>query len=455
MRSLNNQAQNYIKENIDRIKKRDGAQTEFIQSVEEVLQSVALSLANHPEYMENSILERITEPERQYMFKIAWVDDQGKIRTNRGYKVPFNGVLGPFKGGLRFHPSVNLSVIKFLAFEQTFKNALTGLPIGGGKGGSDFDPKGKSEGEIKRFCEAFMTELYHFINSNVDVPAGDIGVGGREIGYLFGTYRRITGAFDNGTITGKGITYGGSAFRPEATGFGIAYFCNEILKHQKDSFKDKAVVVSGYGQVAWGTIKKVTQLGGKVITISGSDGYVEDPAGINTPEKLDYIEHIKQIPTNTLQGYAERFGAIFHAKEKPWKTKADIVIPCATQNEIGIEEAQQIVANGTRYVCEGANMPCTNEAIEFFKENGLIVGPAKAANAGGVSVSAMEMSQNSMKVVMSDEEMDRRLQGIMEKMHQDIINTCNQYHLDYDLVTGANITAFERVANTMLSLGIY
>ena len=452
---MNNQAQDYIKEIIERIKQRNGNQTEFIQSVEEVLQSVALSLENHPEYMKNSILERITEPERQYMFKISWIDDQDKIRVNRGYKVPFNGVLGPYKGGLRFHPSVNLSVIKFLAFEQTFKNALTGLPIGGGKGGSDFDPKGKSEGEVKRFCEAFMTEMYHFINSDMDVPAGDIGVGGKEIGYMYGTYRRITGIFDSGVITGKGTSFGGSAFRPEATGFGIAYFCNEILKHQNDSFKDKTVVVSGYGQVAWGTIKKVTELGGKVVTISGSDGFVFDPAGINTTEKLTYIENIKRIRENTLQGYAKQFGAEFHEKEKPWIVKADIVIPCATQNEIGLAEAELIVANGTKYVCEGSNMPCTNEAVNYFKEQGVIVGPAKAANAGGVSVSAMEMSQNSMKIDMTDLEMDERLQAIMKRMHADIIKTCDKYDLAYDLVAGANITAFERVASTMISLGIY
>lgn len=449
------QAQEYIRTILDGIKQRDTSQTEFIQSVEEVFQSVALSLERHPEYMEHSILERLTEPERQYMFKVSWVDDQGKIRTNRGYKVPFNGVLGPFKGGLRFHPTVNLSVIKFLAFEQTFKNALTGLPIGGGKGGSDFDPKGKSEGEIRRFCEAFMTELYHFINSDMDVPAGDIGVGGREIGYMFGMYRRINGNFDNGVITGKGTSFGGSAFRPEATGYGIAYFTQEILKHQNDHFENKTVVVSGYGQVAWGTIKKITELGGRVVTISGSDGYVLDRAGINTPEKLDYIDHIKKIPGNSLTGYAERFGAEFHAGEKPWGVRGDIAIPCATQNEIGLPEARQIAANGIRYVCEGANMPCSNEAIEFFKSQGILVGPAKAANAGGVSVSAMEMSQNAMKIQMSDTEMDLRLKEIMERMHRDIVNTCRKYDLKYDLVAGANITAFERVADTMISLGIY
>lgn len=452
---MGEKAQEYISRVIEGIKKRDNGQTEFIQSVEEVLQSVELSLENHPEYMENSILERITEPERQYMFKVSWVDDQGIIRTNRGYKVPFNGVLGPFKGGLRFHPSVNLSIVKFLAFEQTFKNALTGLPIGGGKGGSDFDPKGKSDGEVKRFCEAFMTELYHFINSDTDVPAGDIGVGGREVGYMFGTYRRINGNFDNGVITGKGTSYGGSAFRPEATGYGIAYFVQEILEHQGDSFRGKTAVVSGYGQVAWGTIKKIMELGGKVLTISGSDGYVLDRAGISTKEKIDYIEQIKQIPGHSLKGYAERFGAEFHEKEKPWGVKADIVIPCATQNEISREDAERITANGTRLVCEGANMPCTLEALEYFRENGIIVGPAKAANAGGVSVSAMEMSQNAMKIFIPDEEMDKRLQHIMSLMHADIVSSCQRYNLGYDLISGANITAFERVANTMISLGIY
>lgn len=452
---MSKQAEEYIERILAAVKKQDAEQKEFIQSTEEVLHSVALSLDRHPEYMANSILERMTEPERQIMFRISWLDDEGRIRTNRGYSVLFNGVLGPFKGGLRFHPSVNLSVIKFLSFEQTFKNALTGLPIGGGKGGSNFDPKGKSEGEIRRFCESFMTELYHYIGSDVAVPAGDIGVGGREIGYMFGTFHRITGTFDNGTMTGKGVTFGGSEFRPEATGSGIVYFANEILAHHKETFEGQTVVVSGYGQVAWGTIRKVMQLGGKVVTISGSEGFVHDAQGITTDEKIDYIDGIKKIPGHSLMGYAQRFGAQYYPGEKPWRIPARVVIPCATQNEIGLEDAKLLAQNGTKYVVEGSNMPTSNEAMKFFAEQGIILGPAKAANAGGVSVSLMEMSQNAMKMQLADSIMNERLRVIMQDMHGQILKTCEKYELGYDLVTGANITAFEQVANTMISFGVY
>ena len=445
----------YIAKVIEDIKKLDNEQGEFLQSVEEVYSSVSLALDKHPEYMENRILERMSEPERQIMFRVSWADDAGVIHVNRGYSVLFNGVLGPFKGGLRFHPTVNLSVIKFLGFEQTYKNALTGLPIGGGKGGSNFDPRGKSEGEIRRFCEAYMKELYHYIGSDIGVPAGDIGVGAREIGYLFGTYKRISGTFDNGTITGKGAAFGGSNFRPEATGTGIAYFTKEILEAHNESFQGKTVIISGYGQVAWGTIKKVVELGGIPLTISGSSGFVYDRDGIITAEKIRYIDNIKKVAGHSLEGYAERFGAEFRAGEKPWSIRGDVAIPCATQNEIGEKEAALIAEHGTKYVVEGANMPCTLEAIRHFQEQGIVVGPAKAANAGGVSVSVMEMSQNAIKLMLSDRHMDDRLQEIMQHMHDDILETCREYGLGYDLITGANITAFERVADTMISLGIY
>lgn len=445
----------YIESVLEHGRRRNEGQSEFIQSTEEVLRSIALSLERHPEYRRYGVLERLLEPERQIMFRIGWEDDQGKIQVNRGYNILFHSILGPFKGGLRFHPTVSLSVVKFLAFEQTFKNALTGLPIGGGKGGSDFDPRGKSEAEVRRFCESFMMEMYRHMDSDTDVPAGDIGVGGREIGYLFGTYRRLMGNYDNGAITGKGTSFGGSSFRPGATGYGIAYFCDEILHHFGESFEGKTVLVSGYGQVAWGTIRKITELGGRVVTLSGSDGFVHDPEGITTEEKMQYIDDIKNRRTGSLKGYAEKFGAVFHEKEKPWNIKADIAIPCATQNEIGLAEAKTIAANGVRYLVEGANMPCTNEAVEYFQAQGIVVGPAKAANAGGVSVSVLEMSQNSMKVAMTDEEMDARLKTIMKDMHTAIIKTCENYDLGYDLVTGSNITGFERVADAMVRLGIY
>lgn len=452
---MSKKAEEYIARVVDAVRRQDPHQKEFLQSVEEVYSSVILALDKNPDYMENRILERMAEPERQIMFRISWEDDNGRIHVNRGYNVLFNGVLGPFKGGLRFHPTVNLSVIKFLSFEQTYKNALTGLPIGGGKGGSNFDPKGKSEGEIRRFCEAFMRELYHYIGSNIDVPAGDIGVGAREIGYLFGMYHRINGTFDNGTITGKGASFGGSTFRPEATGTGIAYFTEEILKAHNETLRGKTVIVSGYGQVAWGTIKKVVDLGGIPLTISGSGGFVHDRNGIITEEKIRYIDNIKKVKGHSLEDYARRFEAEFHPGEKPWSIAGDVAIPCATQNEIAEPEAALIAGHGTKYLVEGANMPGTLEAIRLLQDRGVVVGPAKAANAGGVSVSVMEMSQNSMKLRLSDQHMDERLHEIMKHMHDDIMETCREYSLGYDLITGANITAFQRVADTMISLGIY
>ena len=445
----------YINKVLEQVKAKNPNEPEFNQAVMEVLESLRPVIEAHPEYEEMGILERMTEPERAIMFKVPWVDDNGKVQVNRGFRVQFNGAIGPYKGGLRFHPSVNLSVIKFLGFEQVFKNSLTTLPIGGGKGGSDFDPQGKSDAEIMRFCQSFMSELYRHIGPDVDVPAGDIGVGGREIGYLYGQYRRIRGAFENGVLTGKGIPYGGSLIRPEATGYGAMYYAEEVLKVLNDSFEGKTLIVSGYGNVAWGVCKKAKELGAKVVSISGRDGYVYDKDGINTDEKIDFLLQIRERNDVKLKDYAEKFGAEFHAKEKPWGLKGDIAIPCATQNEIGIEEAKQLKANGVKLVVEGANMPTTPEAMEYFKENDVILGPAKAANAGGVAVSALEMAQNSMRYSWSAEEVDAKLKSIMQSIHENSKNASEKYGLGYDLVAGANIAGFEKVVEAMIAQGIY
>ena len=443
----------YIEQVLENVKKRNGGEPEFIQAVEEVLNSIGPVLDKHPEYIESNLLERFCEPERQIMFRVAWVDDNGKTQVNRGYRVQFNGAIGPYKGGLRFHPSVYLGIIKFLGFEQILKNSLTGLPIGGGKGGSDFDPRGKSDAEIMRFCQAFMTELYRHIGPDVDVPAGDIGVGGREIGYLYGQYRRIRGAFENGVLTGKGLSYGGSIMRPEATGFGATYFCQEILHHEGTDIKGKTVAISGFGNVAWGVCQKVAELGGKVITLSGPDGYVYDPDGIITKEKIDYLVEMRNSGRDRAEDYADKFGCKFFKGEKPWGVKADIIMPCATQNDIRIEHAKQIVANGVKYVCEVANMPCTNEAVEYFQANGLIVGPSKAANAGGVATSALEMAQNSMRYSWTAEEVDQKLHQIMVTIHANAMKAAEECGFGYNLVAGANIAGFIKVAEAMYAQG--
>ncbi|WP_290776445.1 NADP-specific glutamate dehydrogenase [Anaerofustis sp.] len=445
----------YINRVLEEVKAKNVNEPEFNQAVMEVLESLKPVIEAHPEYEQMGILERLTEPERAIMFKVPWVDDSGKVQVNRGFRVQFNGAIGPYKGGLRFHPSVNLSVIKFLGFEQIFKNSLTTLPIGGGKGGSDFDPQGKSDGEIMRFCQSFMSELYRHIGPDVDVPAGDIGVGGREIGYLYGQYRRIRGAFENGVLTGKGLPYGGSLIRPEATGFGVMYYAQEVLKVLKDTFKDKTLIVSGYGNVAWGVCLKAKELGAKVVSISGRDGYIYDKDGINTDEKIDFLLKIRECNDVKLKDYAEKFGAEFHEKEKPWGIKGDIAIPCATQNEIGIEEAKQLKENGVKLVVEGANMPTTPEAMEYFKENNIVLGPAKAANAGGVAVSALEMAQNSMRYSWTKEEVDAKLKSIMKSIHENSKNASEKYGLGYDLVAGANIAGFEKVVEAMIAQGIY
>ncbi len=444
----------YLQKVMQTVISRNPGETEFHQAVQEVFCSIEPIVEKRPEFEKNGIIERIVEPDRMISFRVAWVDDNGKPQVNRGYRVQFNGAIGPYKGGLRFHPTVYPGIIKFLGFEQTFKNSLTGLPIGGGKGGSDFDPRGKSDGEIMRFCQAFMTELYRYIGPDVDVPAGDIGVGGREIGYLFGQYKRIKGCWENGVLTGKGIEYGGSLVRPEATGFGATYYANEVLTHLGDSIIGKTVAVSGFGNVAWGVCQKVAELGGKVVTISGPDGYVYDADGVTTKEKFDFMLEMRASGRDRAQDYAEKFGCEFHAGEKPWGVKVDICMPCATQNEINMAEAEKIVANGTKYYIEVANMPTTNEAMTYLREKGLIVGPSKAVNAGGVAVSALEMAQNSMRYSWTAEEVDEKLKDIMVNIHRVSVEAAEEYGLGYDLVAGANIAGFIKVANAMMAFGV-
>ncbi|MHB1392326.1 MAG: NADP-specific glutamate dehydrogenase [Clostridia bacterium] len=443
----------YCEELYVRVVKRNPGEPEFHQAVREVLDSLVPVLEKRPDFIELGIMESIVEPERQFTFRVPWVDDTGKVQVNRGFRVQFNGAIGPYKGGLRFHSSVYIGIIKFLGFEQTFKNSLTGLPIGGGKGGSDFDPRGKSDAEVMRFCQSFMTELYRYIGPDVDVPAGDIGVGGREIGYLYGQYRRIKGAFENGVLTGKGLPYGGSLIRPEATGFGVTYFCNEMLKHEGDTIQGRTVAVSGFGNVAWGICTKVTELGGKVVTLSGPDGYIYDPDGI-TGEKIDYLIEMRNSGRDKVKDYADKYNCAFFPGEKPWNVKADIIVPAATQNDIHLEHAKQIVANGVKYVCEAANMPCTNEAVEYFLEHRLIVGPSKAANAGGVATSALEMSQNSMRLSWTAEEVDQKLHQIMTNIHNNAMKAAEEYGFGYNLVAGANIAGFLKVAEAMKAQGL-
>lgn len=445
----------YVDRVIEEVRSKNPGQPEFLQTVTEVLKTVEPVIEKHPEYEKAALLERMTEPERQIMFRVVWTDDEGKTHVNRGYRIQFNGALGPYKGGLRFHPTVNLSILKFLGFEQVFKNSLTTLPIGGGKGGSDFDPHGKSDAEVMRFCQAFMSELYRHIGPNTDVPAGDIGVGGREIGYLFGQYRRLRDSYDNGVLTGKGRTYGGSLIRPEATGYGVLYYIQRVFSKEGESLEGKTIAISGYGNVAWGVCKKATQLGAKVVTISGHNGYVYDPEGVNTDEKIDYLLEMRASKNANIKMYAEKFGCAFHEGEKPWGVKADICIPCATQNEVTLEEAKKIVENGTKYYFEGANMPASNEAIAYMQSHGVLVGPAKAANAGGVAVSALEMSQNAERLSWSQEEVNEKLRGIMFNIVDSSYEACEKYGLGKDLVAGANIAGFEKVAEAMMEQGLF
>ena len=446
----------YIENVIATVKRRDSAKPEYIQCVKEVFRSLERVIEAHPEYVEDDLLTRMAEPDRLITFRVAWVDDAGKTQINRGYRVQFNSAIGPYKGGLRFHPSVNSSIMYFLGFEQTFKNSLTGLPMGGAKGGSDFNPVGKSKGEVMRFCQSFMTELYRHIGPNVDVPAGDIGVSSREIGFLFGQYKRISDAFENGVLTGKGLSYGGSLIRPEATGYGAIYYTNEVFEQMSDSIKGKTFIVSGFGNVAWGAIKKLTELGGKALTISGPDGYVYDKDGISTPEKINYLLEMRASGKDRVEMYAEKFGAEFHKGKKPWCVKGDVVLPCATQNEVDIEDAKAIAANGTKYYIEVSNMPTTEEALNYLMaQKDMIVAPSKAVNAGGVCVSGLEMSQNSQRLSWTAEEVDSRLHNAMKNIYRNSVAAAEKYGLGYNLVAGENIAGFEKVAEAMMEQGIY
>ena len=443
----------YLAGVMEKVIARNPAEPEFHQAVKEVLESLEPVVESRPELIEKGVIDSIVEPERTIKFRVPWVDDNGKVQVNRGFRVQFNSAIGPYKGGLRFHPSVYEGIIKFLGFEQTFKNSLTGLPIGGGKGGSDFDPRGKSDNEIMRFCQSFMTELYRHIGSHVDVPAGDIGVGAREIGYLFGQYKRICNNFENAVLTGKGLSYGGSLIRPEATGYGAVYFCNEVLKSYGEDIKGKTFALSGFGNVAWGAALKINQLGGKVLTISGPDGYVYDENGI-TEEKAAYMLEMRASGRDKVQDYADKFGAKFFAGEKPWGVKVDVAMPCATQNEVKIEDAQKIVANGTKFYIEVANMPTTDDAVKYFKDNNVVIAPSKAVNAGGVAVSALEMSQNSMRLSWSAEEVDEKLHGIMVTIYNNVSSAAKEFGMEGDLIAGANIAGFMKVAEAMMAQGI-
>ncbi len=443
----------YLQRVYTQVVTRDPDQKEFHQAVLEVLESLELMLPQHPEYEELGIVERFVEPERVISFRVPWVDDQGHVRVNRGYRVQFNSAIGPYKGGLRFHPTVNQSILKFLGFEQILKNSLTGLPIGGGKGGSDFDPKGKSDGEVMRFCQSFMTELYRHIGQFVDVPAGDIGVGGREIGYLFGQYRRIRGDHEAGVLTGKGLSYGGSLARTEATGYGLCYFTEEMLRCMKgESFDGKTVVISGSGNVAIFACEKATSLGAKVVAMSDSDGYIHDPNGI----RLDVVKEIKLSRRGRIQEYADKVsGSTYHENFRDiWTIPCDIALPCATQNEIGADEASALVKNGVMAVAEGANMPSRPEAIQIFQDAGVLFGPAKAANAGGVATSALEMCQNSMRYSWTFEEVDAKLKDIMTSIFHNSYNAAEKYGVPGNLVAGANIAGFAKVGDAMVAHGI-
>ena len=441
----------YTEEVYERVVAQNPGEPEFHQAVKEVLDSLKVVIdKNEEEYRKLSILERLVEPERIISFKVPWIDDNGTVQVNKGYRVQFNSAIGPYKGGLRFHPSVNQGILKFLGFEQTFKNSLTGLPIGGGKGGSNFDPKGKSDREVMAFCQSFMTELCKYIGADTDVPAGDIGVGGREIGYLFGQYKRIRGLYE-GVLTGKGLSFGGSLIRTEATGYGVVYMLNEIAKAHNDSVEGKTIVVTGSGNVAIYAVEKATQLGAKVVAMNDSNGYVYDPNGIN----LDVVKDIKEVKRGRIKEYADRVeGATYTEGLGIWNIKCDIYLPCATQNELGIDGAKTLVANGCKYVVEGANMPTTLDATTYLQENGVLFMPGKAANAGGVATSALEMSQNSMRLSWTAEEVDSKLHQVMTDIHDGSAAAAERYGLGYNLVAGANIVGFQKIADAMMAQGI-
>jgi glutamate dehydrogenase (NADP+) len=442
----------YTKSLVAKVKAQNPNEPEFHQAVEEVVDSLSLVLERHPEYRTAKILERMVEPERIIIFRVPWMDDQGVIHINRGYRIEMNSAIGPYKGGLRFHPSVTLGILKFLAFEQVFKNSLTTLPMGGGKGGSDFDPKGKSENEVMRFCQSFMTELHRHIGSNTDVPAGDIGVGTREIGYLFGQYKRLRNEF-TGVLTGKGLNWGGSLIRPEATGYGAVYFAQEMLKTKGQDVEGKVFAVSGFGNVAWGAVQKINQLGGKVVTLSGPDGFVYDKDGIRG-EKVDYMLKMRSSANDRVKDYADKYKVEFYEGKRPWGIKVDVAMPCATQNELNGDEAKELVKNGCICVCEGANMPTTIDGYKVFTQAGILYAPGKAANAGGVATSGLEMSQNSMRLPWSKEEVDKRLHEIMVRIHSTCISTAEKYGTPGNYVNGANIAGFLKVADAMLDQGL-
>ncbi len=441
---------NYSERVIAGLKERYADQPEFIQAAEEVLATLQPALDAHPEYEVAGLLERLVEPERVIIFRVPWVDDAGKVQVNRGYRVQFNSAIGPYKGGLRLHPSVNLGILKFLGFEQVFKNSLTTLPMGGGKGGCDFDPKGKSDGEVMRFCQSFMTELVKHIGPDTDVPAGDIGTGAREIGYLFGQYKRLTNSWVS-VLTGKGLSYGGSLARTEATGYGTVYFLLNMLRERGESIDGKTVVVSGAGNVAQYAVQKAEQLGAKVVTVSDSNGYVYDPDGID----FDTLVDIKQVKRGRIKEYVEsRPSAVYHEGARPWGEKCDIALPCATQNELHLEDAKKLVSNGCRYVAEGANMPTTLDATQYLKDNGVFFAPGKASNAGGVATSGLEMSQNHEHLSWTFEEVDQKLQGIMNSIYVAASSAAKEYGHEGDLVFGANIAGFLKVADAMMAQGV-
>jgi glutamate dehydrogenase (NADP+) len=442
----------YAQKVIELVKARDPGQPEFHQAVTEVLESLEPALDRYPKYEQNKILERIVEPERQLMFRVPWVDDKGQIQVNRGFRVQFSSAIGPYKGGLRLHPSVNLGILKFLGFEQVFKNSLTTLPMGGGKGGSDFDPKGKSDMEVMRFCQSFMTELFRHIGADTDVPAGDIGTGGREIGYMFGQYKRLRNEFV-GVLTGKALNWGGSLIRPEATGYGCVYFAEEMLGTKNETFKGKICTVSGSGNVAQYTVEKLNQLGAVAVTLSDSDGFIHDPKGIS-PEKLAFVMELKNVRRGRISEYAKKFGCEYVAGKRPWVIKCDCAFPSATQNEIDGNDAATLLKNGCKLVAEGANMPSTPEAIEQFLKAKIMYGPGKAANAGGVATSGLEMSQNSQRLMWTREEVDARLKGIMQSIHAAAFKTAKDFGQPTNYVMGANIAGFMKVADSMIDMGV-
>jgi glutamate dehydrogenase (NADP+) len=443
---------NSVSSFMEYVKSKNPGEKEFHQAVHEVVESIWPFLEQHPHYLEAKIMERIVEPERVIMFRVPWLDDKGGVQVNKGYRVEFNSAIGPYKGGLRFHPTVNLGILKFLGFEQVFKNSLTTLPMGGGKGGSDFDPKGKSDNEVMRFCQSFMTELQRHIGANTDVPAGDIGVGGREIGFMYGQYKRLRNEF-TGVLTGKGINWGGSLIRPEATGYGTVYFAQEQLATRGDSFKGKVVTVSGSGNVAQYAVEKVNEFGGKCVTLSDSNGTIYDPKGIDA-EKLAFVMQLKNVKRGRIQEYATKYGAEYHEGKRPWHVKCDVALPCATQNEVSGEEAAMLVKNGCFCVAEGANMPTEPAGIEVFIKGKILYGPGKAANAGGVATSGLEMSQNSLRLSWTRDEVDQRLHTIMKNIHATCVKYGKQPDGFINYVTGANIGGFIKVADSMLDQGV-